>query len=250
MASGSDFAVQSYCFRGFKQNAEVAEKVKACGLAAIELCGVHVDFGKPETFEAALQAYRKAGVKIVGIGVEGFANNPAAEKPRFEFAKKAGVKTISANFSPQSIPQSFRAAEKLADQYDVKLAIHNHGGRHWLGNAEALAWVFSQTSERIGLMLDTAWALDAGEDPVGLVEKFGTRLYGLHVKDFTFDTARRHKDVVVGTGNLNLAKLAAALKKVGFKGQTILEYEGDVENPVPALSDCVVNMNKELTHGR
>lgn len=244
-----ELAVQSYCFRGFKDNRQTAQKVKDIGVKAIELCGVHVDFGNAGTFDEAIKIYEDAGIRIVSIGVQGFSGNDAKERLYFEFAKKAGATTISANFSPDAVPNSYRVAEKLANEFDINLAIHNHGGRHWLGNSEMLRTVFAQTSPRIGLMLDTAWALDAGEDPVGMADKFAQRLYGVHLKDFTFDRARRHKDVVVGTGNLDLRKLAATLQKGNYQGQMILEYEGDVENPVPALSECVGNIKKELYHG-
>jgi sugar phosphate isomerase/epimerase len=213
--------------------------VKEIGLNRIELCGVHADFTKEETFDGVLDTYRKEGVQIVSIGVQGFKNDPATEEKFFKFAQKAGAKTISANFAADSMPDNWKSAEKLADKYGINLAIHNHGGRHWLGSTEILNTVFARTSARIGLMLDTAWALDAGEDPLKMIEKFAGRLYGVHIKDFVFDRARKHQDVVVGTGNLKLAEMYAKLRAAGFKGLEILEYEGDVNNPVPALTQCV-----------
>jgi S1-C subfamily serine protease len=54
------------------------------------------------------------------------------------------------------------------------------------------------------------------------------------VKDFTFDRAGKHQDVVVGTGNLDLPKLFAAMGKANFSGNVILEYEG---KPVLRSSD-------------
>ncbi|OGV70202.1 MAG: hypothetical protein A3K19_16485 [Lentisphaerae bacterium RIFOXYB12_FULL_65_16] len=240
MDFGKELAVQSYCFRGFKANPEVIEKVKAIGLSRIELCGVHVDFANDAKFDEVIDLYRKAGVKICSIGVQGFSGKADVERKWFEFAKRAGATTISATFALDTVPNCYRVAEKLADEYNINLAIHNHGGRHWLGAAEMLNYVFKQTSPRVGLMLDTAWALHSHEDPVAMVEKFGSRLYGVHVKDFIFDRAGKHQDVVVGTGNLDLPKLFAAMKKINFSGNLILEYEGEVSNPVPALTDCVV----------
>jgi inosose dehydratase len=238
--SGCDsLAVQSYCFRGFKDNAEVAKMVKAIGLGRIELCGVHANFTDENTFDGVIETYRRAGVEIIGIGVQGFRNDPATEEKFFRFARQAGVKVMSVSFDPKTVPASFRAAETLADKYDINLAIHNHGGRHWLGSAEMLDAVFAQTSKRIGLMLDTAWALDSGENPTAMAERFAERLYGVHLKDFTFDRARRPQDVVVGTGNLDLPGLLAQLQKGRFSGYSIIEYEGDVANPVPALASCV-----------
>ena len=46
-------------------------------------------------------------------------------------------------------------------------------------------------------------------------------------------------DVVIGTGILDLPALVTALGEVGFSGVPIIEYEGDVTNPVPALTECV-----------
>ena len=96
-----------------------------------------------------------------------------------------------------------------------------------------------QTSDRVGLCLDTAWALHSHEDPIKMAEQFGKRLHGVHIKDFAFSPDGAHKDVVVGTGNLDLGALFEAMNAADFAGAVVLEYEGDVEDPVPALKQCV-----------
>ena len=245
MDVSKELGVQSYCFRGFKENERVAELVRECGLSNIELCGVHADFADESGFGRIIETYTSRGVKIISIGVQRFSADEAAERKYFEFAARAGAKVISADFAVDSVPASFRTAEKLADEYDISLAIHNHGGRHWLGPAAMLRQVFASTSARIGLCLDTAWALDSGEDPVAMAETFADRLYGLHFKDFVFDRARKPEDVVVGQGNLALAQLMRALESNGFEGAAVLEYEADVSNPVPALQACVAAIGKE-----
>ena len=239
MNIAKDLAVQSYCFRNFKKNEEVAEKVRAVGLSNLELCAVHADFTDEKSFEKVIGIYAKAGVKIVSIGVQGMNNKPEVEEKFFKFAKMAGARLMSVSFPFAFSLDAFRSAEKLADKYDVNMGIHNHGGRHWLGSAGVLKTVFDNTSSRIGLTLDTAWALDAGEDPVKMAELFSGRLYGLHLKDFVFDRARKPEDVVVGSGNVDLPKLFDVLKRINFNGATILEYEGDIENPAPAIKKCV-----------
>jgi len=234
-----ELGVQSYCFRNFKTNPEVIELVKKCTLSKIELCGVHADFTDEATFDGAINAYKAGGVDIVSIGVQGMKGDRATEEKFFEFVSRSGARFMSVDFVLGSTPESFRVAEELAEKYDVRLAIHNHGRRHWLGCAAMLEHVFSRTGERIGLCLDTAWALDSGENPVEMAERFASRLYGLHFKDFVFDRAGRVEDVVLGEGNLDLAAFVDVLKKIDFSGYAVLEYEGDVENPVPALSRCV-----------
>jgi sugar phosphate isomerase/epimerase len=130
-------------------------------------------------------------------------------------------------------------SEKLSQEFGVYVGIHNHGGYHWLGNSEMLSRVFSDTNERIGLCIDTAWALDAKQNPVQMAENSPTACMARTSKTLFFDRARNPEDVVVGTGNLDLpafVKLANASPTMKF---CVLEYEGDVENPVPALKECV-----------
>lgn len=241
-----DIGVQSYCFRNFKDNREVAALVRRCGLNKIELCGVHCDFAtESPAWKDAVNIYRDAGVDIVSMGVQ-YLSGDAKERKFFDFARLAGVKYMSVSFSVDSVPAAFRSAEKLAEEYDIRLAIHNHGGKDWLGSAAMLANVFKNTSPRVGLCLDTAWMIDTGEDPVAVAEKFAGRLFGLHLKDFIYDRARRFSDVVVGTGNLDLKALRNTLTKIGFAGYAVLEYEADPENPAPAIEKCAIAVREQM----
>ena len=238
--------VQSFCFRGFQANKEVMEKLKECGLNTIELCKKHVDFSDESVFQNAIQTYKDGGVRIVSIGVNRLSGDEKAETPYFEFAKTAGLKFMSVDFAMNEMPDCYKTADELAEKYDVRLCIHNHGGRHWLGSSEAIAYVLSRTSKRIGLCLDTAWALDAREDAVKMAERFADRLYGIHFKDFTFEKNREPVDVIVGSGNLDLQKLNKVIEGIGHTGFAVLEYEGDVDNPVPALKQCADAVMKEI----
>lgn len=231
--------VQSFCFRGFKENRDVIRLVRECGLATVEICGRHADFTKPKDFADIVKAYRDGGVEVLSIGVCHLHGGEKEMRLFFECAKLAGLRFMSVNFQPGDFAAGVPAAERLAADHGVHLGIHNHGGRHWLGSAQMLEHALSVTGDRIGLCLDTAWALDSGEDPVAMVQKFGKRLYGIHYKDFAFDRARKPQDTVLGEGNLKLKELLQALDAANFRGYSIIEYEGDVNDPVPALKRCV-----------
>ena len=175
----------------------------------------------------------------MSIGVERFADDETHERKLCEFAKKAGAKQISADFAIDKVPDAYRTAERLAEEYHLKLAIHNHGGQHWMGCSDVLDHAFKNSNDRIGLCLDTAWAMHSHADPVKMCEQFADRLYGVHIKDFVFDRSGGHEDVVVGTGNLDLPGLVAAIRVLDWDCPMIIEYEGDIDNPIPALKECV-----------
>lgn len=234
-------AIQSWCFREFKPLPEFFKQLKAAGVTATEVCAVHANFTDPASWPATIAAFKEAGVTIVAIGVETMTGDDAKDRPRFEFCKAAGVPNMSITFGPELLDDNLAGlgrVEKLAAEYGVKLGIHNHGGYDWLGNDRILEYVFKHT-KHIGLHMDTAWAIDAKQDPSKWVEKFGGRLTGLHVKDFLYSEKREPRDVVIGTGILDLPKLIGQLKGLNFAGPIVIEYEGDAANPVPALSDCV-----------
>lgn len=232
------FGIQSWCFRKFPTLPAFFQQLQASGVNRTEVCGVHVDFKKPDTFSQAIREFRDAGVTIQSIGVQMIEGKPE-ERHYFDFCQQAGVKYMSVTFRPQGMWNAFRHAEKLAEEYDLRLGIHNHGGYDWLGNQTMLQYIFDNTSPRIGLTLDTAWAIDAKQDCLQWVEKFASRLVGVHVKDFTYTPDRQGHDVIIGQGNLDLPRFATALQHAGFNGYTVIEYEADAQNPAPKLKQCV-----------
>lgn len=224
--------IQSWCFREFKETDKLIEALKKCTVDRIELCGVHIDVNSPAK---TLQDFKAAGITVSSFGIHGFSADEAAARKVFELAVAAGFQTIGCSFALKEIPM----LEKLCKEYGKKLAIHNHGRHDHLGSPWRLEEVFAQTSENIGLCMDTAWMLDAGCNPVEMAEKFQKRLYGVHVKDFIFDRAGKPEDVVVGEGNLDLKGFFAFLNRIKYSGYLTLEYEADASNPVPALKKCV-----------
>lgn len=234
--------VQSYCFRGFKENPKVAQLVKEIGVSAIELCGVHADFNNPAGFKDVLKVYQDAGVKVVSIGVQTFKGEDV-ERKWFECAKAAGAKHISAHFTIGTYAKAVPATAKLCEEFDINLGIHCHGGYMFGGSPDVISHLLELGGPRIGVNIDTAWCMQIGPNagkPVEWVkDKFKGRIYGVHIKDFTFDKNAQWHDVVVGTGNLDLPAFVNALYDTNFSGMCVLEYEGDVNNPVPALKECV-----------
>ena len=238
--------VQSYCYREIRPLPDLVKAVRETGVDRLELCGVHIDFNNVESHAPVVRALQEGGLTIVSSGVNGVAADEAKSRPLFAFSKAAGARHMSVSFNINELPGCLRTAEKLAEEYDLRLGIHNHGGYNWLGSIEVLRWIFKQTSPRIGLMLDTAWALHTGQSAASYVKAFGDRLWGVHLKDFSFDEKGKWHDATIGRGTLNLPELKQALDDVGFDGEPILEFEGDPRDPVPALRKCVDVIRQEF----
>ncbi len=226
--------IQSWCFRHFKSTQQVIDKLKECGLSHLEICGVHGDAAKNDLSDTIRQ-YRQAGVTLSSCGVYGIGKDEAASRRIFEFARQAGMGAISASLQIEWLP----LAEKLAAEYGVRVALHNHGRHDELVNSHFVSRFLSGASANIGLCLDTAWMMDGGDDAVQAAKTFADRLYGVHLKDFIFDRAGKPYDVVLGDGNLDLEALVKHLVAIDYQGYLTLEYEGDVENPIPAIKQCI-----------
>lgn len=235
-------ALQSWSLRNIPDPVQMAAGVRELGLKAVEVSSAHVKPADEESVQRVIDACRENGVDIVAIGAGWFKRSPPTPRQIMEFAHKAGASVIGVQFRSEMMWDGIREAEELAEEFDVKLAIHNHGGKHWLGNPEILQYIFAKTGPRVGLLLDTAWMLDAGGDPLKAARQFGERLYGLHLKDFLFKPNRDHEERVLGEGNLDLKALFDTLTDIGFAGTISIEYEADADNPMPALMACVANV--------
>lgn len=241
-----NLAVQSYCFREFKDNAEVAKKVREIGLQRIEVCEIHGDFHNLENWKQTLKIYQDAGVNIVSIGVQTFDGDNADES-FFECAATAGAKHISAHFKVGTFNKAIAQVKSWSDQYGIRVGIHCHGGYLFGGQPDVLELLIGLGSPQIGLCLDTAWAMQIGPQqgkPIEWAKKYSKFLYGIHFKDFTFGSDASWKDTIVGEGNLDLPGLLKELESQNYSGVSILEYESDPDNPVPALKACVDKMKR------
>jgi len=238
-----DFGVQSYCFRKFT-NQETARKVREIGVDKIELCGLHADFNKPTAVKEIVKTYTDEGVSIISLGVQTFTG-AASERDWFECAALAGARHISAHFKVESYTTAIPAAQKLCDEFGIRIGIHCHGGYMFGGSPDVLEYLMQLGSPQIGLCIDTAWCLQIGPwhgKPVEWAKKYAGKIYGIHFKDFVFERNGQWKDVVVGEGNLDLPAFTRELDAGGFDGMSVIEYEADPENPVPALKNCVQAM--------
>jgi sugar phosphate isomerase/epimerase len=241
LSNGIHVGVQSFCFREFA-NEQIVGMLRECGLDTIELFKKHAGIEERRE-EEVIRLYRDHGIAISSFGINPYPNNEAEIRPYFEFAKKAGIRYLGA--SPA--PDSFGLLERMCEEYDIGIAIHNHGRKDQkYGTVEQLEQALAKTSDRIGLCLDTAWLLDVSADPVETLRKFAGRVYGVHLKDFTYDADGTRRENIIGTGGLRLREFLDLLVKTGFAGYVSIEYEADAKNPIDGIRKCVEEVKKAV----
>lgn len=244
MSHALDFGVQSYCFRKFTDNAEVARKMREIGVDKVEVCGVHADFHDLEAWQNVLHIYKEAGVRIISLGVETFVG---AEKERdvFECAAAAGAGHISVHFRVDSFADAIKQAKKFSDEFGVRVGIHCHGGYMFGGQPDVLDYLIKLGAPQIGLCIDTAWCMQIGPHagkPVEWAKRYAGHIHGIHYKDFIFERNGQWRDSIIGRGNLDFRGFVQALIENGFDGMSVIEFEADADNPTPALRQCVEAM--------
>jgi len=84
-----------------------------------------------------------------------------------------------------------------------------------------------------------------GTDPAKAVLDLRDRVYDLHVKDLR-NLKDRDSQVIVGKGAIDFPALFRALLKIGYTGHVGLEYEIDVDNPLPGMQQSFAYMRGVL----
>lgn len=229
-------AIQSYSFGGDAMtNEQVLEHMNRLGLKRAEFCDPHLHFEDPDTLKQNIERIQNSGIQAVSVGVCKLDTEPRI-RARFQAARTLGAKQMSVTFHPEGMWDVFNLAEKLAEEYDLQLAIHNHGGHDWLGNVKMLQYIFENVSPRFGLSLDTAWALDAGVEPEQWVETFADRLQVVHLKDVHYaENQRKPVDNALGEGQIDVPAVLGALGKVNFAGHMVLEVESEEADPIAPI---------------
>jgi len=176
------------------------------------------------------------GVTVVCYGVVALPGDEQKCRHTFEWAKKMGIETITAEPDPKDLPM----IDKLAQEYGINVALHNHpqasrASQYW--HPDRVIEACKGRSKRIGACVDTGHWKRSGLDPVEGLRKLEGRIICLHFKDL-----RKGSDVPWGTGECDAAGMLAELKRQGFEGVFCMEYESHWKNE--DLAACVKFFNE------
>jgi len=242
-SAGIKLGVASYSFRNFPRS-QAIEMTKALGTPYINLKSMHLPYElSPAEIGAARREVESAGLMIVGGGMITFeTDTDEGVRKYFDYAKAAGMPLIVCTCKPATLPR----IEKFAKQYDIKIAIHNHGpgDENFPSPYDALAAVKGM-DPRMGLCIDLGHTVRTGTDVVRAVADAGPRLLDMHAKDLR-DLKVAESQCIVGEGKMPIPGIFRQLRQINYPGYVNLEYEIDADNPLPGMKQSFAYMRGVL----
>ena len=224
----------SYTLRKFNLDDTLA-MTKRVGLKYICFKSFHLPLNStPAQIRAVVAKVKEAGLILYGGGVISMKKEDQVHNA-FDYAKAAGMKVIIGVPAPELLP----LVNKKVKQYDIKVAIHNHGPGDKIYPTPASAYErIKDLDERIGLCNDIGHTMRIGSDPIVSAKKFADRLLDVHMKDVSEATAKGH-GVEVGRGVIDIPKFLKMLIKIRYSGIVSFEYEKDADDPLAGLAESV-----------
>ncbi len=223
--SGPTLGLQTWTVRNYDFEEAVAFVLKH-GFRKLALSRVHMDPRAPMAETRAKKAVLdQHGLEAYTFGVARTSLDHYDNRRLFEFARFMGIGLIVVEPDDFKV---FESLERLVREYDIRVAIHNHGIRTLYGNPLVVRNVIRHLDERIGVCLDTGWVTAAGFDPGAVYREYEGRVFDIHLKDKR--TVKTQGDDVffdthIGEGEAGLSDFLKLLVQDGYSGVLALETD-------------------------
>jgi sugar phosphate isomerase/epimerase len=242
-------SVATYSLRSF-QRPEAIKMIQQLNIKFADVKDVHIAIkdGTPDSWKQGGQGFRDAGIKIVACGNVDM-KKPEEHRRAFEYAKAIGSPVIVCAPTQEDLPD----IEKLVKEYNIKIAIHNHGPEDkFMPTPESVLDAVKGMDPRMGLCIDIGHTARTGADPVEWIAKAGPRLHEMHFKDLKDPHNKdwkvgRDSQVAVGEGVLPIPEIFKQLAKQKYQGYCSLEYEINGKAPLEGMQKSFDYMRKLIT---
>lgn len=217
--------VQTWTLRNmsFEQVVDFAVKHK---IKYLQMISKHIDpNGTKEDWAKKKAVLDEKGLVCYTFGVAGTSMKKEENRKLFEMAKFLGCKVIVVEPREMAIWDNL---EELVKEYDIKLAIHNHGKGTVYGDPATVKKVLDSRDKRIGVCMDIGWITAAGFDAAEIFKGYNGRVYDMHLKDKKIEKVDGKDvplDVDIGTGNANYKGLFQEIKKAKWDGVMAIETD-------------------------
>ena len=232
---GLKAGVASYTLRKMPLD-QAIKAIRRAGLQYVSIKDAHLSLKstKAEREEVA-RKFKEGGITPMSCGNISMENNEANIRNAFEYARDTGLPTIVCSPDPASMP----ILDRMVKEFDIKLAIHNHGPEDKKFPSPYDVWkAVLPYDKRIGLCIDVGHTARAQVDPAEAIVKCRARLYDLHMKDIA-SLDPKAGTIEGGRGVLDMKSILAALLRIRYPFLVSFEYEKDSDDPLPGLTETV-----------
>ena len=232
---GIKAGIASYTFRKFSVD-DTIKAMKRLNLSYVSIKDFHLPLDSTtEQRKLVVQKFKDAGITPVSCGNVSMKNEEADIRRAFEYARDCGLYDIVCSPDPDSMP----ILDKMVKEFDIRIAIHNHGPEDKKFPSPHEVWKAVQAYDhRIGLCIDVGHTARAKADPAEAIIKYKERLYDLHFKDIS-STQPDGETVPGGRGVLDLRAMMKALVKIKYSNLFAIEYEGSEDDPVAEVAETI-----------
>jgi sugar phosphate isomerase/epimerase len=224
--------VASYSLRKFPLE-EALDMTLRCGVDRICLKSYHLPLDADDnTIKECVDLCNKKGITLYGGGVIYMKSKEDVDQA-FEYAKKAGMGLIVGVPNHELLDYT----EQKVKDYDIKLAIHNHGpGDKLYPSAESAYNLIKDRDERMGLCVDIGHTKRINRNPEQDIKDFFDRVFDIHMKDVD-KAAKDGKTVIIGRGVIDFPVFLESLIDLGYDKTLALEYEEEENDPLPGMME-------------
>ncbi len=236
--NGLRLGVATYSTRTMSLDDSIAV-LKAIRIKTANIFKAHLNFETASVDEckAAKAKLQAAGIALNGTGVTNLPNDEAKIRKAFDNAKAVNLPVLVCKAPLEALP----LVNKLVKEYDLKLAIHNHGPEDAIYPSPLDVWKAVQSYDaRIGLCIDVSHTLRAGASAPEAIKAYAARLYDVHLKDTQANVgAKVDIPIEQGAGKIDTRGVLAALLAIKYSGVLTYEYEKEVANPAIGLAESM-----------
>jgi inosose dehydratase len=237
--------IASYTFRKLSVD-DTIKAMQRLNLHYISIKDFHLSLDSTvEQRNALAQKLKAADITPLSCGNITMQNDEKDVRRAFEYAKDCGMPTIVCSPHPDSMP----LLDKMVKEYNIRLAIHNHGpeDKRFPSPYDVMKAI-SKYDSRIGLCIDVGHTARAKVDPAEAIVKCKDRLYDLHFKDIN-TTEPNGKTIEAGRGVLDLPSIVKALQKIKYPYLVSIEFEEQENDPLPSVGETVGYFHGLLAKG-
>lgn len=237
------------CEIGGKFPEDTAVLAAALSLRGLSVCNAWFSsFLTSRPLGETLQAFEKhvarlaaLGAAVVGVSEQGNSIQGRPDRPILE-----GNPAYTED-EWHRVLDGFGIMGRLARDQGLSLLVHHHMGTGIQSSSEIDRLMDGTDPDRVGLLFDTGHLAFAGEDPLAVLRRHGSRIRHVHLKDIRrsvlesvrarhmsfLDGVRAGVFTVPGDGDLDFRPIVDALAAQGYRGWMVVEAEQDPSRANP-----------------